>query len=54
MISFSVRSMRSPMDLPLFRIDRWVRQAALGMDVVPEVNCMLTTSSGWRSCWERD
>ena len=54
MISFSVRSIRSPIDLPLFKMDRWVRQAALGIDVVPEVNCILTTSFGWRSCWGKD
>lgn len=35
--------------LPLFNIERWLRQAALGREVVPDVNCMLTISSGWRS-----
>ncbi len=48
-MSFSVSSMRSPMLLPLFNIERWLRQAALGREVVPDVNCMLTISSGWRS-----
>ena len=37
-MSCSVRSMRSPMEFPLLRIERCVRQAALGVEVVPEVN----------------
>ena len=37
--------MRSPMLLPLLRIERWVRQAAFGREVVPEVNWMLMMSS---------
>lgn len=47
-MSISVSSIRSPMLLPLLRIERWVRQAAFGIEVVPLVNCILTTSSGWR------
>jgi hypothetical protein len=46
-MSFSVSNIRSPMLLPLLRIERCVRQAALGMEVVPLVNWILTTSSGW-------
>lgn len=48
MMSMGVRSILSPMLLPLLRIERWVRQAALGREVVPEVNWMLTMSSGDR------
>lgn len=48
-MSCSVRSMRSPMLLPLFSMERWLKQAAFGEDVVPEVNWMFTISSGWRS-----
>ena len=48
MTSCSVKSMRSPIDLPLLRIDRCERQAALGKEVVPDVNWMLTVSSGSR------
>lgn len=43
-MSFSVRSILSPMLLPLFKIERWVRQAALGAEVVPEVNWILIMS----------
>lgn len=42
--------MRSPMEEPLFRMERCVRQAAFGAEVVPEVNWMLTVSVGER-CW---
>ena len=45
-VSVGVRSILSPMLLPLLRIERWVRQAALGREVVPEVNWMLMISSG--------
>lgn len=38
--------MRWAMKKPLLRIEWWVRQAAFGDDVVPDVNCMLTISSG--------
>lgn len=48
-MSFGVRRMRSPICEPLFRMLRWLRQAALGMDVVPDVNWMLTMSCGERS-----
>lgn len=47
-MSCGVRSIRSPMLLPLLRIERWERQAALGREVVPEVNWMLMVSLGWR------
>lgn len=43
-MSAGVRSMRAPIWWPLFRMERWARQAALGMEVVPEVNWMLTMS----------
>ena len=46
MISRSVMTMRSPMDLPLLRMERCVKQAALGAEVVPEVNWMLAISLG--------
>lgn len=46
-MSCSVRSILSPMLLPLFRIARWERQAALGREVVPDVNWMLTMSLGF-------
>lgn len=46
-MSCSVRSILSPMLLPLLRIERCVRQAAFGEDVVPEVNWILMMSSGW-------
>lgn len=36
--------MREPICSPLFRIERWERQAALGEEVVPDVNCILTMS----------
>ena len=52
-MSFSVSSMRSPILFPLLRIDRWVKLAALGMDVVPEVNWMLTISSASRFAGRR-
>ena len=45
-MSFSVSSILLPMLLPLFKIDLCVRHAALGEDVVPEVNWILMTSSG--------
>lgn len=45
-MSVGVRSILSPMLLPLLRIELWVRQAALGREVVPEVNWMLMISSG--------
>ena len=48
-MSEGVKSILSPMLAPLFRIEWWVRQAALGEDVVPDVNCMLTVSRGSRS-----
>ena len=47
-MSSGVKSMRSPMLLPLFRIFLWVKQAALGKLVVPDVNWMLTISSECR------
>ena len=40
------RSMRSPMVLPLFMMLRWVSITPFGKPVVPEVYCMLQTSSG--------
>ena len=43
-MSAGVRSMREPIWWPLLRIERWARQAALGIEVVPEVNWMLTMS----------
>lgn len=49
-MSCSVRSIRSPMLLPLFRIERCERHAAFGVEVVPEVNWMFTISSGCRDC----
>jgi hypothetical protein len=48
-MSSGVRSMRSPIWEPLFRIERWVRHAALGIAVVPDVNWMFTISCGDRS-----
>lgn len=36
--------MRDPIWSPLFRIERWDRQAAFGADVVPDVNWILTMS----------
>lgn len=50
-MSYSVRSILSPILLPLFRIERWDRQAALGREVVPDVNWMLMMSWG---CSELD
>ena len=44
-MSDGVRPMREPMKYPLLRMEWWVRQAALGRDVVPDVNWMLTISS---------
>lgn len=52
--SSGVSSILSPMLLPLFRIDLCVRQAALGMDVVPDVNWMFTTSFGWSPWSDND
>lgn len=46
--SSGVRSMRSPMLLPLLRILLWLRHAALGLLVVPDVNCMFAISLGSR------
>lgn len=43
-MSCGVRSMREPICSPLFRIERWERQAALGAEVVPDVNWILTMS----------
>jgi hypothetical protein len=40
-----VSNIRSPMLLPLFKMLLWVKQAALGIDVVPLVNCIFTISS---------
>lgn len=48
-MSSGVRRMRSPIWAPLLRIERCERLAAFGMDVVPEVNCILTMSCGERS-----
>lgn len=48
-ISVGVRPMRSPIELPLFRIALWLKHAAFGMAVVPEVNWIFIvscTSSG--------
>lgn len=47
-MSRGVRSMRVPMEWPLLRMERWVRAAALGAEVVPEVNWMLMVSLGLR------
>lgn len=46
--------MRSPIWAPLLRIERCERQAAFGIEVVPEVNCILTISCGERSRGERE
>jgi hypothetical protein len=43
-MSFGVSHILSPMKKPLLRIERWVRQAALGREVVPDVNWMLIVS----------
>lgn len=43
-MSRSVNRIRSPIWAPLLRIERCVRHAALGREVVPEVNWMLTMS----------
>ena len=48
-MSVGVRAMREPMENPLLRIERWVRQAAFGALVVPDVNCIFTMSSRWSS-----
>jgi len=45
-MSFDVSFSRSPICLPLFRIDLCESIAAFGIDVVPLVNCILHTSSG--------
>lgn len=47
-MSSGVRCMRSPIWAPLLRMERWLRQAAFGMAVVPDVNWMFTISSGER------
>lgn len=47
-MSWDVSRMRSPICLPLLRIERCERQAARGMAVVPDVNWMLTMSCGER------
>jgi hypothetical protein len=44
--SSGVNNIRSPILLPLFKMLRWLKQAALGMLVVPEVNWMLIMSFG--------
>ena len=41
--------MRSPMHLPSLTTLRWVSMTPLGKPVVPEVYCMLQTSSGLTS-----
>lgn len=43
-MSLGVRSMREPIWYPLLRMERWVRQAAFWVEVVPEVNWMLMMS----------
>lgn len=48
-MSDGLRPIRSPMKKPLLRIDRCDSEAAFGIDVVPDVNWMLTISSGWSS-----
>lgn len=48
-MSVGRRDMREPMEKPLLRIEWWVRQAAFGRVVVPDVNWMLTMSSLWSS-----
>ncbi len=47
-MSCAVRRILSPIWAPLLRIERCVRQAALGIAVVPDVNWMFTTSDGER------
>ena len=47
-MSSGVRRIRSPIWEPLLRMERCVRQAALGIAVVPDVNWMLTISLGER------
>lgn len=37
-MSDGVRPMRDPIEKPLLRIEVCVKQAALGVDVVPDVN----------------
>jgi hypothetical protein len=44
--SCGVNNMRSPILFPLFKILLWLKHAALGILVVPEVNWMFATSSG--------
>lgn len=46
MISVGVRPIREPIWKPLLRIERWLREAAFGAEVVPEVNCMFIMSFG--------
>lgn len=48
-MSDGVRSIRAPIENPLFRMERCVREAALGSEVVPEVNCIFMMSVFWRS-----
>ncbi len=47
-MSLGERSIRAPIEWPLLRMERWVRAAALGAEVVPEVNWMLMVSLGSR------
>lgn len=44
MTSSGVNSILSPMLFPLFSILRWLRHAAFGILVVPDVNWILTIS----------
>ena len=48
MVSVGVRWRRAPMRKPLFNIFLCVSTAALGEEVVPEVNWMVAVSSGCR------
>ena len=47
-MSAGVRRILSPIWEPLFKIERWLKHAALGIAVVPDVNWMLTMSAGER------
>jgi hypothetical protein len=54
MTSADVRSILSPMLFPLFRIERCDKQEALGIDVVPDVNWILTVSSGCKNWFSNE
>lgn len=44
-MSVGVMPMREPIEKPLLRIEWWLRHAAFGAEVVPDVNWIFTISS---------